>query len=301
MGRAKARHNEAIQVAFSFDSGTDERAPSATVPSTPKARTPRAIRASASVAHATPVEAPAKRTKQVAEHKPRASVRLKVAATSAVETPAPAPQPKAKRAAPAPTQPIVQPAKAKRAVRPKPEQETQGHAPPAQPTPRKQRRATQGRTPTVETAPVAEASAKASIAKPRGRKNAVTEVVRSEAVPATPRAPRKQARPPTPEPSNEGASDTTNAPNTTPRDVPTGPMFLMSFDDSPKRTVAEKIEAAMAAYQTRFARRPNLVLVNANVASEVEVPDVAIERRSTVPPNNFWAGIQTVPRVVAAE
>lgn len=90
-------------------------------------------------------------------------------------------------------------------------------------------------------------------------------------------------------------------PNLAPREVPSGPMFLMSYDDSPKRTLAEKIEAAMMAYQSRFARRPNLVLVNTNVAPEVELADVAIERRSTVPPNNFWAGMQPIVRAAVVE
>ena len=85
------------------------------------------------------------------------------------------------------------------------------------------------------------------------------------------------------------------------REIPAGPMFLMSYDDSPKRTFHEKVEAAMQAYQTRFARRPNLVLVNANVAPEMVVDDVSIERRSTVPPNNFWAGMQQVVQAVVSE
>ena len=85
------------------------------------------------------------------------------------------------------------------------------------------------------------------------------------------------------------------------REIPAGPMFLMSYDDSPKRTFQEKVEAAMQAYQTRFARRPNVVLVNANVAPEMVVADVSIERRSTVPPNNFWAGMQQVVQTVASE
>jgi hypothetical protein len=102
-------------------------------------------------------------------------------------------------------------------------------------------------------------------------------------------------------PEEPKAAATPPLPNLAPREVPAGPMFLMSYDDSPKRTLAEKIEAAMMAYQSRFARRPNLVLVNTNVAPEVELADVAIERRSTVPPNNFWAGMQPIVRAAGVE
>ncbi len=76
-----------------------------------------------------------------------------------------------------------------------------------------------------------------------------------------------------------------------------GPAFLMCYDDRAKATIEQKIEEALAAYQARFQRAANLVLVNAGVASEVQVEHIAIERRPSVPPNNFWVGQQ--PAVVA--
>lgn len=79
------------------------------------------------------------------------------------------------------------------------------------------------------------------------------------------------------------------------RELVLGPIFLMCFDDHPKRTPAQKIEDAMVAYHTRFNRQPTLVLVNNNVALEVAVDGAAIERRGSIPPHHFWVGMQPDP------
>ena len=74
-----------------------------------------------------------------------------------------------------------------------------------------------------------------------------------------------------------------------------GPIFLMCYDDHPKRALQAKVEEAIAAYQLRFERQPTLVLVNAQVAGEVQVPDVRIEGRVSIPRHNFWVGQETEP------
>jgi hypothetical protein len=66
----------------------------------------------------------------------------------------------------------------------------------------------------------------------------------------------------------------------------------MCYDDSPKRSMVEKIEQAMDSYQARFARVPTLVWVHTSVPAEVTLAHTSIERRSSVPPNHVWAGMQ---------
>jgi hypothetical protein len=53
--------------------------------------------------------------------------------------------------------------------------------------------------------------------------------------------------------------------------------------------VADKIQAAIAAYATRFPARPSLVLVNA--ADYMERAEVVVRSERTVQPNNFWVGL----------
>ncbi len=71
-----------------------------------------------------------------------------------------------------------------------------------------------------------------------------------------------------------------------------GPTFLMYYDDSAKRSIREKIAAAIAAYEARFNGTPDLVWVHAAVPPDLQVDHIVIERRITVPPNTFWIGRQ---------
>ena len=71
-----------------------------------------------------------------------------------------------------------------------------------------------------------------------------------------------------------------------------GPAFLMYYDDSAKRSMQEKIAAAMAAYEVRFNGTPNLVWVNDAVTPNLQVEHLVIERRITVRPNTIWVGRQ---------
>src|SRR5690242_10959280 len=64
--------------------------------------------------------------------------------------------------------------------------------------------------------------------------------------------------------------------------------FFIWYDDTPKKPVVEKIDAAIAAYVERFKTRPNLVLVNA--LDYLELADVVVRSGRTVQPNSFRVG-----------
>ena len=65
-------------------------------------------------------------------------------------------------------------------------------------------------------------------------------------------------------------------------------MYLGWFDDNPKKTPAEKISEARAAYVARFGTAPNIILVNE--ADWVEVAGVVIRTEGYIRRNNFWVG-----------
>ena len=65
--------------------------------------------------------------------------------------------------------------------------------------------------------------------------------------------------------------------------------FLVWFDDNSKTPVADKIQAAIAAYVARFQDRPSLVLVNA--VDHLERTDVQVRTDRMVQPNSFWVGL----------
>jgi hypothetical protein len=66
--------------------------------------------------------------------------------------------------------------------------------------------------------------------------------------------------------------------------------YLVWYDESAKKTAAEKIQEAIGAYVARFAVAPNLVLVNS--ADQAQVGGVLVRSERTVQPNNFWVGMQ---------
>lgn len=68
--------------------------------------------------------------------------------------------------------------------------------------------------------------------------------------------------------------------------------YFVWYDDNPKLPVMDKIQAAIAAYVTRFSMRPNVVLVN--VADHTSATDMTIRSVRHVPPNTFWVGVEDV-------
>lgn len=69
-------------------------------------------------------------------------------------------------------------------------------------------------------------------------------------------------------------------------------MYLGWYDDSVKKTPAEKIKEAAAAYTARFQTRPNVVLLNA--VDRVEIEDMVVRTESYIRPNNFWIGWEDI-------
>jgi len=62
--------------------------------------------------------------------------------------------------------------------------------------------------------------------------------------------------------------------------------YLIWYDDSTKKTPAQKIEAGCAAFRERFDRAPERVLVK----EHVEIPSMPIEVLPTIGLNCFWLG-----------
>lgn len=75
--------------------------------------------------------------------------------------------------------------------------------------------------------------------------------------------------------------------------APKSPPFLMWYDDSPKLSIANKIEEAIAAYADRLGVRPTLVLVNE--AELTEFPGVEVRGVTTVRRHTYWVGQEVQP------
>jgi hypothetical protein len=75
-------------------------------------------------------------------------------------------------------------------------------------------------------------------------------------------------------------------------------LYFVWYDDSPKKLVAEKIQEAIAAYVTRFAIQPSLLLVNA--VDHMELSNVLVRAERTVQPNTFWLGYEEIVEAPAA-
>lgn len=75
-------------------------------------------------------------------------------------------------------------------------------------------------------------------------------------------------------------------------------MFLVWYDDSPKKPIADKIQEAIAAYVVRFETRPGLVLVN--LADYTEMSEVMVRSERTVQPNTFWVGREDGANILTA-
>lgn len=70
-------------------------------------------------------------------------------------------------------------------------------------------------------------------------------------------------------------------------------MFLMYFDDNPKRTTEEKIQGAMAAYKARYGVDARMVLCHPEQL--IVHPSVLVVTGESqgipIRMNNFWMGI----------
>jgi hypothetical protein len=76
-------------------------------------------------------------------------------------------------------------------------------------------------------------------------------------------------------------------------------VYLVWFDDHPKREVRFKIIEAIDTYQNRFGKRPIVVLVNESQVSD-PIEGINVTSRSYVRRHYFWVGIEQPKEAVAA-
>ena len=75
-------------------------------------------------------------------------------------------------------------------------------------------------------------------------------------------------------------------------------LYFVWYDDSSKKPVAEKIQEAIAAYVTRFAAQPSLLLVN--VVDHMEHAGLLVRSERTVQPNTFWLAYEEIAEAPTA-
>jgi hypothetical protein len=73
-----------------------------------------------------------------------------------------------------------------------------------------------------------------------------------------------------------------------------GIMFLHWYEDSPKKSIAQRLAEACAAYQTRFAQKPNLILVSEQDAAAL-FPGCEVRAERRISPNNYQVGFTATP------
>ncbi len=67
--------------------------------------------------------------------------------------------------------------------------------------------------------------------------------------------------------------------------------YLIWFDDDRKKPVATKIIEAMDAYERRFHRHPNVILVSEQEQLESQ-PNVRVRSRTYIRPSHFYVGYE---------
>lgn len=68
-------------------------------------------------------------------------------------------------------------------------------------------------------------------------------------------------------------------------------MFLMWFDDDRKKSITDKIDEALAAYEARFRARANVVLVHPAEIGEASRA-VKVRPSSFIQRSTFYVGIE---------
>lgn len=69
-------------------------------------------------------------------------------------------------------------------------------------------------------------------------------------------------------------------------------MFLGWYDDTPKKSVAEKIEEAVERFVAKFGEKPNVCLVNAD--NVVTIDGIEVRSAPYIRPNHFWVGHEEI-------
>lgn len=73
---------------------------------------------------------------------------------------------------------------------------------------------------------------------------------------------------------------------------------LLWFDDSPARSLSDKVLQAAQRYLEKFGDAPNTCHVHPSALSDGEktVGDVRVSARRSVLPHHFWIGVETKRR-----
>lgn len=67
---------------------------------------------------------------------------------------------------------------------------------------------------------------------------------------------------------------------------------LFWYDDTPGRTLAEKIKQAATRYRIKYGQEPNLCLVHPCLLGDVDsVGGIQVNGLKTVLPNHLWLGV----------
>lgn len=69
------------------------------------------------------------------------------------------------------------------------------------------------------------------------------------------------------------------------------PSYMMWFDDDRKKSPVAKIEEAVHAYERRFRRQPNVVLVSERERIDAGAP-VQLRPQSYIRPSHFYVGYE---------
>lgn len=69
--------------------------------------------------------------------------------------------------------------------------------------------------------------------------------------------------------------------------------YLVWFDDDRKKTSGVKIAEAVAAYERKFRKHPNIVLINEQDRTE-PAGDVRLRPLTYIRPSNFYVGWEDV-------
>lgn len=64
--------------------------------------------------------------------------------------------------------------------------------------------------------------------------------------------------------------------------------YFVWYDADTRRSIAERMQDALAAYTRRFQIQPNLVLVSAD--DLIDMAGVEVRSTRTVQPHTFWVG-----------
>lgn len=64
--------------------------------------------------------------------------------------------------------------------------------------------------------------------------------------------------------------------------------YFVWYDADTRRSIAERMQDALAAYTRRFQIQPNLVLVSAD--DLIDMAGVEVRSARTVQPHTFWVG-----------